>query len=122
MSQHPCEYDSFADIYAVWTDTASSAGANLGFYLDLYAANEGPVVELGVGDGRIAVAAAVRGCHVTGVDLSAAMLALCRQQAERAGVLDRITLLQADFRLINSTENAGHEPGGCTRPFVVDEL
>jgi SAM-dependent methyltransferase len=94
----PSEYDRFADIYAVWTETAASTRANLPFYLDLYLAADGPVVELGVGDGRIAIEAALRGCQVIGVDGSAAMLTLCRERAERAGVLDRTRLLQADFR------------------------
>ena len=81
------EYDSFADIYAVWTDTAASTRANLAFYVDAYLAAEGPVVELGVGDGRIAVQAAARGRDVIGVDLSTAMLDRCRRRAEEAGVL-----------------------------------
>ena len=72
------EYDSFADIYSVWTDTAASARANLAFYVDAYAGSDGPVVELGIGDGRIAVKAAARGCAVIGVDLSSAMLERCR--------------------------------------------
>lgn len=92
------EYERFADIYGVWTATAGSTQANQPFYVDAYVATEGPVVELGVGDGRIAVAAAVRGRDVIGVDLSPAMLELCRERAARAGVLDRLTLLQADFR------------------------
>jgi SAM-dependent methyltransferase len=92
------EYDRFADIYQVWTDTAASAEANLGFYVDTYINAEGPVVELGVGDGRIAVAAALRGQSVIGVDLSTAMLDRCRLRAVAAGVLDRLTLLNADFR------------------------
>ena len=56
----PSEYDRFADIYQVWTDTAASTPANLSFYVDAYVSEPGPVVELGVGDGRIAVAAAIR--------------------------------------------------------------
>lgn len=92
------EYDRFADIYGIWTDTAASARANLPFYLSAYAAVDGPVVELGVGDGRIAVEAARRGRDVIGVDLSPAMLARCRDRAERAGVLQRLTLIEGDFR------------------------
>jgi SAM-dependent methyltransferase len=97
-SRPAAEYDSFSDIYTVWTRTAASARANLAFYVDAYAAANGAVVELGVGDGRIAVPAAARGVHVTGVDLSTAMLERCRHNARRAGVLDRLTLVQADFR------------------------
>ncbi len=92
------EYDSFADIYSVWTDTARSTHANLPFYVDAYAQADGPVVELGVGDGRIAVQAAARGRLVIGVDLSSSMLDLCRRRAAQAGVLDRLTLMHADFR------------------------
>ena len=101
------EYDRFADIYAIWTDTAASTRANLAFYVDAYAAAEGPVVELGVGDGRIAVAAAARGCEVIGVDVSSAMLTLCRQRAQRVGVADRVTLLEADFREFELEAPAG---------------
>jgi SAM-dependent methyltransferase len=100
------EYERFADIYRVWTATAGSTHANLPFYVQAYLAAEGPVVELGVGDGRIAVEAAVQGRHVVGVDLSPAMLALCRARATDAGVPDRLTLLQGDFRSFALTEPA----------------
>ena len=82
----------------MWTDTAGSTRANLPFYLDAYAKAVGPVVELGVGDGRIAVQAAAKGRTLIGVDLSLAMLDLCRRRAEQAGVADRLTLIHADFR------------------------
>ena len=45
------EYDSFADIYEIWTDSAAATSANRPFYLDAHLATDGPVVELGVGDG-----------------------------------------------------------------------
>lgn len=92
------EYDRFADIYPAWTDSAASAEGNLRFYVDTYLTADRPVVELGVGDGRIAVEAARRGCPVTGIDASAAMLTRCRARAERAGVADDLTLMQGDFR------------------------
>jgi SAM-dependent methyltransferase len=95
----PCsEYDAFSEIYSVWTDTARAARANLSFYVDAYLRADGPVVELGVGDGRIAVEAATRGREVVGVDLSRPMLELCRRRAVRAGVSARLSLLEADFR------------------------
>ena len=101
------EYDTFADIYPIWTDSAASATANLPFYVDEYLAADGPVVELGVGDGRIAVEAAGRWYTVIGVDRSSAMLACCRERADRAGVLDHLTLIQADFRDFDLQEPAG---------------
>jgi SAM-dependent methyltransferase len=100
------EYERFADIYRVWTATAGSTHANQPFYVEAYLATDGPVVELGVGDGRIAVEAATRGRHVVGVDLSPAMLDLCRARATEAGVLDRLTLLQGDFRSFALAEPA----------------
>ena len=94
------EYERFADIYGVWTASAPSAQANLRYYVDAYLdAPKGAVVELGVGDGRIAVEAARAGRAVTGVDLSPAMLRLCAARAAETGVGDRITLLQ----LLNHT-------------------
>ncbi len=92
------QYDRFSDIYGVWTRTAPSARANQPFYCQLYAETNGPVVELGVGDGRIAVEAAGRGVRLVGVDASSRMLERCRARAEAAGVADRLTLMQADFR------------------------
>ena len=55
------------------------------------------VVDLGCGpaDVLIRLAAADPSLHITGVDGSAPMLALARQAADRAGVADRIELLQA---------------------------
>ena len=92
------QYDAFSEIYGVWTDTAPSAQANLFFYVNAYLRTDGPVVELGVGDGRIAVEAATRGCKVVGVDVSRSMLDLCRSRAARAGVSAHLDLLEADFR------------------------
>ena len=100
------DYERFADIYGIWTATADATRANLAFYVDAYLAAEGPVVELGVGDGRIAVEAATRGRDIVGVDLSPAMLGLCRTRAERAGVADRLTLIEADFRTFVAPEPA----------------
>jgi len=101
------EYDSFAEIYSIWTDSAVAASANLPFYVDAYLAADGPVVELGVGDGRIAVEAANRGGVLTGVDQSSVMLERCRKRAGRAGVLDHLTLIKADFRDFDLPKPAG---------------
>jgi SAM-dependent methyltransferase len=58
----------------------------------------GPVVELGVGTGRIAVPTAEAGVRVIGVDDSAGMLDVCRLRAERAGVAKLLDLRLGDMR------------------------
>ena len=57
-----------------------------------------PVVELGVGTGRIAVPTAAAGVRVIGVDSSAGMLELCRLRAEAAGVEPLLDLRLGDLR------------------------
>ena len=92
------EYDAFADVYEMWTASAPVTKRNLPFYLEACRETPGLVAELGVGDGRIAVEAAKTGKHITGIDSSSQMLQRCRARAQAAGVLNRLTLLQADFR------------------------
>jgi SAM-dependent methyltransferase len=100
------EYDRFADIYDVWIQSAPVTERNRPFYVEEYLGTRGIVVELGIGNGRIAIEAARRGKAVTGVDSSPAMLALCRQRAEAAGVAPLLTLLQADWREFTLPEPA----------------
>jgi ubiquinone/menaquinone biosynthesis C-methylase UbiE len=91
-------YDDFADIYDAWCESAPIAAENKKFYVDLMTGDLGPVVELGVGNGRICIEVAKRGRQVFGVDSSTRILELCHQRAEKAGVTDRLTLIHADFR------------------------
>ena len=91
-------YDDWAPIYDVWAGTAPITKRNLPFYVERLVGAEGPAVELGVGNGRIAIEAARQGARVIGVDSSSVMLSLCRQRARDEGVADRMTLLKADFR------------------------
>ncbi len=52
------------------------------------------ILDVGTGTGRGAIALALRGAHVTGVDASAEMLAVARRRAEDAGV--RVEFVQGD--------------------------
>jgi SAM-dependent methyltransferase len=92
------EYDTFARIYDIWTASAPVTEQNLPFYVDLCRETSGPVVELGVGTGRIAVEVAKAGKPIIGVDSSVEMLHRCRARAQAASVLDRLTLIHADIR------------------------
>lgn len=59
----------------------------------------GPVLELGVGTGRVAVPVASDGVEVVGVDLNPAMLARARERAKEAGLpRGRLSLRRGDLR------------------------
>ena len=88
-------YDTIARIYDPWS---VSVREDVGFYVDEALASGGPVVELAVGTGRIAVPTAKAGVQVIGVDESPGMLAVAREYAEREGVADRIELRVGDLR------------------------
>jgi SAM-dependent methyltransferase len=105
LSKH-VPYDEFADIYDAWCESAPVAAENKVFYIDLMCASPGPVVELGVGNGRICIEVAKRGQRVFGVDYSEKILELCRSRAEEAGVSDRLALIHADFRDFQLPESA----------------
>lgn len=59
---------------------------DVAFYLEEARRSGGPVLELGVGTGRIAVPIAANGIRVIGVDSSRAMLEVCARRAALAGV------------------------------------
>ena len=88
-------YDAIAQLYDPWS---RSVVEDVAFYLDEARRARPPVVELGVGTGRIAVPIAAEGIPVVGVDSSAGMLAVCRERAELAGVGDRLELRLGDLR------------------------
>jgi SAM-dependent methyltransferase len=88
-------YDPIARLYDPWS---ASVIEDISFYVDLALAAGGPVVELGVGTGRIAIPTAMAGVHVIGVDSSAGMLAVCAERAGEAGVAALLDLRQGDLR------------------------
>jgi SAM-dependent methyltransferase len=63
------------------------------------ATGHGPLLDIGCGTGRVLLPLARAGHEMTGIDLSAAMLARARAKAaaEPAEVRDRVRLLQADM-------------------------
>jgi SAM-dependent methyltransferase len=64
--------ERFADVYDDWYHDLSDVDATVAALEVL--AEGGPVLELGVGTGRLAIPLAARGVAVTGVDTSTAML------------------------------------------------
>jgi SAM-dependent methyltransferase len=79
---------------------------DLDLVLALAARSGGPVLELAVGSGRLAVPLAAGGLDTTGVDLDPTMLARARSAADHAGprVTGRLRLVEGDARSIRLPE------------------
>ena len=88
-------YDPIARIYDPWS---ASVIEDISFYVEEAVASGGPVVELGVGTGRIAIPTAAAGIHVIGVDSSQGMLDVCAEQGREAGVGSLLDLRLGDLR------------------------
>lgn len=87
-------YEALGPLYDVWCESVIE---DLDFYVEACAGADGPIVELGVGSGRVAVPLALAGHQVRGLDASPAMLALARTRAEQAGVSELLELSLGDL-------------------------
>jgi SAM-dependent methyltransferase len=86
--------EAFGNHYDEWS---AHMTADVDFYVDLALRSDGPLVELAVGNGRVAVPVAqATGRRVTGIDTSAVMLEQARIRAAVAGV--DLDLRQMDMR------------------------
>jgi SAM-dependent methyltransferase len=88
-------YDAIARLYDPWS---LSVREDVEFYVRLAREAGSPVVELGVGTGRIAIPTAAAGVRVIGVDSSPGMLEVCAEAAATAGVADLVDLRAGDLR------------------------
>lgn len=71
--------------------------ADIAFYVELACQADGPLVELAIGNGRVAIPVAkATGWRVTGIDTSPAMLEQARVRALEAGV--KLELIRGDMR------------------------
>jgi SAM-dependent methyltransferase len=88
-------YASIADLY----DFAyEDFGEDVQFYENLARSAGGPLLELGVGSGRVALPLARAGLNVVGIDTSASMLARARLNLEASdSMTGSLELLQADM-------------------------
>src|SRR3954467_12061023 len=75
-------YERLGELYDVW---CASVDEDLAFYLAMCRDVEGPIIELGVGSGRVAVELLREGHELIGLDASPAMLARARTRADEAG-------------------------------------
>jgi SAM-dependent methyltransferase len=87
-------YDAIARLYDPWSVSVTE---DVQFYVELAREAGGPVVELGVGTGRIAIPTAAAGIAVIGIDSSRGMLEVCAEAAAVAGVADLVDLRVGDL-------------------------
>jgi len=85
---------------AYYTATYGQRIADVAMYVSLAERFGGPVLEYGVGNGRIALPIARHGLEIVGVDLSRAMLAdlRARLRAEPVDVRRRVKCVRGDMR------------------------
>jgi SAM-dependent methyltransferase len=95
MSEPASVYDPIARLYDPWSRSVTE---DVEFYVEEALASGGPVVELGVGTGRIAVPVAEAGIRVIGVDSSSGMLEVARELAAERGVERLLDLRLGDLR------------------------
>jgi SAM-dependent methyltransferase len=95
-------YAGFAAVYDRW---AADMTDDIPFYVELAREADGPIVELAVGTGRVAIPVARETeRRVIGIDLSSAMLERARADADAAGV--DLDLRLADMRDLRLDEPA----------------
>jgi SAM-dependent methyltransferase len=95
--------ERFADRYDEWSAEMTE---DVPFYVELARETEGPIVELAVGNGRVAIPVAeATGRPVLGIDASPAMLAQARERAAAANV--DLELREGDMRDLELDEAAG---------------
>ena len=88
-------WDAYAPFYD-WENARTVARRDVAFWQRLAAAQDGLVLELGCGTGRITAPVARAGADIVGIDRSAPMLARARQRLKRARV--SALLLRGDIR------------------------
>jgi SAM-dependent methyltransferase len=94
--------EAFAAGYEEWSAQMTE---DVPFYVGLAVEAEGPLVELAVGNGRVAIPVArATGRTVLGIDISPAMLAQARENAAEAGV--QLDLREGDMRELELEEPA----------------
>jgi SAM-dependent methyltransferase len=91
------DYVAWAEWYDIFYAAADPGDAE--FYHELCRASGGPILEIGIGTGRIALPLAQEGMEIVGIDLYEPMLKVAQQRALDVAPLDgSLELIQADMR------------------------
>jgi ubiquinone/menaquinone biosynthesis C-methylase UbiE len=90
-------YDPIADYYDLWCESDPSSEQCVSFYLRNAPLHGDPIIEVGVGTGRIALGLAELGLQVIGVDSSEKMLEQCARKIKLSGHCPNLKLVCKDF-------------------------
>src|SRR5687768_3124067 len=90
--------DSYASIAGLYDLSYGDFTDDADFYENLARSVDGPILELGVGTGRVAIPLAQEGYDVVGLDASASMLAVARERlAEEKLRKGSVELIEGDM-------------------------
>ncbi len=71
---------------------------DIDFYLNFAKLTGSPILDAACGTGRVLIPLAKAGFMVTGLDIAPAMIAAAWEKVEKAGIKDRVKLVNADVR------------------------
>jgi SAM-dependent methyltransferase len=98
------DYTPFADLYDLfYADFAD----DLAMYRGFAGRTGGPILEIGSGTGRAALALAAEGHEVVGLELAEALRAVAQHKADRAQLADRVTFIAGDMRRFKIDQHFG---------------
>ena len=98
------DYTSFAELYDLFYDDFTE---DLEMYRGFAERTGGPILEIGSGTGRVALALAEEGHTVVGLELSEAMRAVAQRKADRAQLTDRVKFIAGDMRRFKLDQHFG---------------
>ena len=106
MAQGWQGWDEYAPFYD-WENRRTVGRRDVPFWVDLARRQNGRVLELGCGTGRLSLPLLRSGADLVGVDRSEPMLARARRKAGRAGLRPRARFVRGDIRSLPFTRRPG---------------
>ena len=92
-------WDEYAPFYD-WENARTVARRDVPFWQGLAVAQDGPVLELGCGTGRVSLPVVRAGARLVGIDRSEPMLARARRRLRRSRLAGRALLVRGDIRAL----------------------
>src|SRR3972149_2494185 len=89
------DYTAFAELYDLFY---AAFDADIPMYAGFAERTGGPILEIGSGTGRVALALAEEGHHIIGLEISQAMRSIAQRKIDAAGASDQVALIAGDMR------------------------